>query len=95
MLNDNEYIVYIYIQQDAAESPKLEQYKEYIKYELSQDEPARIQCIFERAIKDNCLSSDIWIQYAKYLVSIFFSSTGRDQSSLCDTPLSVCPSICL
>ena len=24
----------------------------------------------------------------------FVSSTGRDQSSLCDTPLSVCPSVC-
>ena len=25
--------------------------------------------------------------------NIIFSSTGRDQSSLCDTPLSVCPSV--
>ena len=29
----------------------------------------------------------------KFYLKFVFSSTGRDQSSLCDTPLSLCPSV--
>jgi hypothetical protein len=72
------YFVCLFVfSQLTAEGQKLEEYQTYIDYELSQNDPARVQCLFERAVLDNCLLPDIWIQYTKYLVKIFlfFSST--------------------
>ncbi|KAJ8312590.1 hypothetical protein KUTeg_009963 [Tegillarca granosa] len=51
----------------AASPPRLEEYQSYIKYELSEGDPARIQCIYERAIQENCLNSDLWLDYTKFL----------------------------
>ncbi|KAK2145987.1 hypothetical protein LSH36_641g00031 [Paralvinella palmiformis] len=56
--------------EDALENsdpPHLEEYQNYIKYELSKGEPARIQCIYERAIEENCLVPQLWIDYTKYI----------------------------
>ena len=55
--------------QHNATEGKLELYKAYIAFEIKSGDPARIQCIFERAIKDNCLQHDLWISYTNYLVS--------------------------
>eukprot|EP00794_Sanderia_malayensis_P014299 gene14299-15787_t len=51
----------------TAALPKLVEYQEYISFEMKDGDPARIQCVFERAIKDNCLQSDLWQQYTQYL----------------------------
>ncbi|XP_053375966.1 squamous cell carcinoma antigen recognized by T-cells 3-like isoform X2 [Mercenaria mercenaria] len=51
----------------AAEPPRFEEYQEYIKYEEKEGDPARIQCLYERAIQENCLNSSLWLQYTKYL----------------------------
>ena len=53
----------------AAQAPRLEEYQKYVEYELSECDPARIQCLFERALLDNCLVPELWIQYTNYLVS--------------------------
>ena len=53
----------------ASEPPHLEEYKAYIQHELHRGEPARIQCIYERAVQDNCLDQELWTQYTNYLVS--------------------------
>eukprot|EP00111_Clytia_hemisphaerica_P004917 TCONS_00014140-protein len=50
-----------------ATEGKLELYKSYIAFEIKSGDPTRIQCIFERAIKDNCLQHDLWISYTNYL----------------------------
>ena len=50
---------------------KMEAYYKYIEYELSQDDPARIRCIYERAITFGCLDAELWLQYTRYLVSSF------------------------
>ncbi|EDO42838.1 predicted protein, partial [Nematostella vectensis] len=47
----------------------LEAYKNYLKYEVQKGEPVRIVCLYERALKDNCLYSDLWMEYTTYLVS--------------------------
>ncbi len=47
-------------------------YQSYISHEMAEKEPARIQCIYERAIQDNCLAAELWIQYTKYLVISLF-----------------------
>ncbi|XP_062501292.1 squamous cell carcinoma antigen recognized by T-cells 3-like [Corticium candelabrum] len=50
-----------------AESPRLEQYKEYIQFEMSAADPARIQCIYERALAENCLHASLWMDYTHFL----------------------------
>ncbi|XP_033747614.1 squamous cell carcinoma antigen recognized by T-cells 3-like isoform X2 [Pecten maximus] len=52
---------------EASETPRLTEYKTYIDFELKEGNPTRIQCIFERAIQENSLDSDLWLQYTKYL----------------------------
>ncbi|KAK2180910.1 hypothetical protein NP493_420g02015 [Ridgeia piscesae] len=52
---------------ESADPPRLTEYQAYIDYELKQAQPARVQCIYERALQENCLIADLWLQYAKYL----------------------------
>ncbi|XP_048775052.2 squamous cell carcinoma antigen recognized by T-cells 3-like [Ostrea edulis] len=51
----------------AAESPRLDAYLSYIDYEMTHDDPARIHNLFERALQENCLNSELWLKYARYL----------------------------
>ncbi|KAK7087738.1 hypothetical protein V1264_021749 [Littorina saxatilis] len=51
----------------AAEAPRLAEYQKYLEFEMSEGDPARIQCLFERALLENCLVPELWIQYTKYL----------------------------
>ena len=56
-----------------VEQDKLESYKTYLKREMEKnDDPSRVQCLFERAITDHCLKVDVWLRYGKYLVSLSF-----------------------
>ena len=56
-----------------VEQDKLESYKTYLKREMERnDDPSRVQCLFERAITDHCLKVDVWLRYGKYLVSLSF-----------------------
>lgn len=50
----------------VSEFPHLEQYFRYIEYEELKGTPQRVQCIYERAIVDNCLVSDLWVKYTRY-----------------------------
>lgn len=36
---------------------------------MRQGEPVRVQNVCERAIVENCLKDDLWLDYAKYMVS--------------------------
>uniref|UniRef100_A0A670ZRT9 Spliceosome associated factor 3, U4/U6 recycling protein n=1 Tax=Pseudonaja textilis TaxID=8673 RepID=A0A670ZRT9_PSETE len=51
----------------VAEAPKLAEYEAYIDFEMKIGDPARIQLIFERALKENCLEPDLWTRYTQYL----------------------------
>lgn len=68
------------ILQTAAEPPRLDAYLSYIDYEMTHDDPARIQNIFERALQENCLNSELWLKYAKYLVSSKFNFKSEGHS---------------
>ena len=50
-----------------AESPRFEEYKKYIEFEVSAGDPARIQFVYERAIAENCLQPALWMDYTQYL----------------------------
>ncbi|XP_046840830.1 squamous cell carcinoma antigen recognized by T-cells 3-like [Xenia sp. Carnegie-2017] len=51
----------------SAESPKLTEYREYIAFEMKENDLARVQCLYERAMLENCLNSEFWIEYTNYL----------------------------
>lgn len=51
----------------SAADTKLEEYRSYIAYEVKGDDPARVQCLYERAIVDNCLNSEFWCEYTNYM----------------------------
>ncbi|KAI8499732.1 Squamous cell carcinoma antigen recognized by T-cells 3 [Branchiostoma belcheri] len=51
----------------SAAAPRLQEYLSYIDYELAEDEPTRIQCIFERALQENPLVVELWTKYTHYL----------------------------
>lgn len=54
--------------QGSAQPPKTTEFKSYLEYELTKGDPARIQCLYERAMKENCLVGDMWTDYTSYLV---------------------------
>jgi len=54
---------------ENAKAPKLTEFLAYIEHEKLSKDPARVQCIYERAICENCLYPPLWEQYIKYLMS--------------------------
>ncbi|XP_042509055.1 squamous cell carcinoma antigen recognized by T-cells 3 isoform X2 [Macadamia integrifolia] len=53
--------------QDASDMEKLQHYMTYLKFEQSCGDPARIQILYERAITEFPLSSDLWLDYTRFL----------------------------
>ncbi|XP_028400531.1 squamous cell carcinoma antigen recognized by T-cells 3-like isoform X2 [Dendronephthya gigantea] len=51
----------------SATSPKLDEYRSYIAFEMKGGDLARVQCLYERAIVDNCLNYEFWIEYTSYM----------------------------
>lgn len=41
--------------------------QDYLKFEKSSGDPARVQILYERAITDFPVSSDLWLDYTRYL----------------------------
>ncbi|GBN63258.1 Squamous cell carcinoma antigen recognized by T-cells 3 [Araneus ventricosus] len=50
-----------------SEPPHYEEYKKYIQFEKDGGEPIRVQNIYERALIENCLKEELWLDYAKYM----------------------------
>ncbi|XP_041010995.1 squamous cell carcinoma antigen recognized by T-cells 3-like isoform X2 [Juglans microcarpa x Juglans regia] len=59
------------LRQDMSESEKLQQYMIYLEFERSCGDPARVQVLYERAIADFPISSDLWLDYTRYLDKTF------------------------
>ncbi|KAF5449935.1 hypothetical protein F2P56_030331 [Juglans regia] len=59
------------LRQDMSESEKLQQYMIYLEFERSSGDPARVQVLYERAIADFPISSDLWLDYTRYLDKTF------------------------
>lgn len=72
----------------SAQTPKTTEFKSYLAYELKKGDPARIQCLYERAMKENCLVGDMWTEYTSYLVrkenALTISNLGQKVISPCD-----------
>ena len=59
----------------ADDVTSLDAHKTYLTHELRRRDdadPARVTCLFERAITRHCLVPDLWERYGKYMVSYGF-----------------------
>ncbi|CAO2200197.1 unnamed protein product [Urochloa humidicola] len=51
----------------ASEADKLQEFLKYLKFEESSGDPARVQVLYERAVSELPVASDLWIGYTSYL----------------------------
>ncbi|TVU43694.1 hypothetical protein EJB05_10182 [Eragrostis curvula] len=51
----------------ASEADKLQEFLAYLKFEESKGDPARVQILYERAVSELPVSSDLWVEYTSYL----------------------------
>uniref|UniRef100_A0A2P2M5T0 Suppressor of forked domain-containing protein n=1 Tax=Rhizophora mucronata TaxID=61149 RepID=A0A2P2M5T0_RHIMU len=52
---------------DVSDTEKFQNFMNYLKFEKSEGDPARVQVLNERAITDFPVSSDLWLGYTQYL----------------------------
>ena len=48
---------------------QLEKFREYVALEKEEGEPARVQCLYERAVAEHCLVDVLWEEYLAYMES--------------------------
>ncbi|KAM1226005.1 hypothetical protein PS2_044188 [Malus domestica] len=53
--------------QDMSDSERLQNFMNYLRFEQSSGDPARVQMLYERAITDFPISSYLWLDYTHYL----------------------------
>ncbi|TYI06870.1 hypothetical protein ES332_A10G189200v1 [Gossypium tomentosum] len=53
--------------QGISESERYQHFMGYLDFEKSFGDPARVQSLYERAITDFPVSSDLWLDYTRYL----------------------------
>ncbi|KAL9246096.1 hypothetical protein vseg_019674 [Gypsophila vaccaria] len=52
---------------DVPDSERLSLFKRYMKFEESAGDPARVQILYERAIAEFPIASDLWLDYTRYV----------------------------
>ncbi|CAA6660241.1 unnamed protein product [Spirodela intermedia] len=52
---------------NSADSDRIQHFTSYIKFEDSSGHPARVQTLYERAISEFPISSDLWMEYTSYM----------------------------
>ncbi|CAG7887499.1 squamous cell carcinoma antigen recognized by T-cells 3 [Brassica rapa] len=52
---------------DLSDTEKFQHLMSYIKFEQTSGDPTRVQAIYERAVAEFPVSSDLWIDYTSYL----------------------------
>lgn len=64
---------------DASDSERLQEFMNYLNFEQSSGDPARVQILYERAITQFPISADLWLDYTCYLdKTIKTSSVVKD-----------------
>ena len=59
---------------------QLEKFRQYVALEKEEGEPARVQCLYERAVAEHCLVDVLWEEYLAYMESTIKVGLG---SSCC------------
>jgi hypothetical protein len=57
-------------QLSSDDASKADHYRAYLQHEISGNDPARVQCLYERAVADLCLDASLWLEYIEYLDSV-------------------------
>lgn len=52
---------------DLPDSERISVFKRYLKFEESAGDPARVQILYERAITEFPITSDLWLDYTRYM----------------------------
>uniref|UniRef100_A0A803N661 RRM domain-containing protein n=1 Tax=Chenopodium quinoa TaxID=63459 RepID=A0A803N661_CHEQI len=52
---------------DVPDTERIPLFKKYLKFEETAGDPARVQILYERLITEFPISSDLWIDYTRYL----------------------------
>ncbi|KAJ8755674.1 hypothetical protein K2173_022269 [Erythroxylum novogranatense] len=52
---------------DASDVEKFQNFMNYLKFEKSVGDPTRVQVLYERAITEFPVSTDLWLDYTQYL----------------------------
>ncbi|KAL2477653.1 embryo defective [Forsythia ovata] len=74
MLNDRAPFEEKITKKDVDDSKKLQEFMTYLKFEQSSGDPARVNILYERAITEFPISSDLWLDYTRYLDKTFKTS---------------------
>ncbi|KDP40896.1 hypothetical protein JCGZ_24895 [Jatropha curcas] len=53
--------------QNISDTDKFQSFMNYLNFEKSAGDPARVQVLYERAITEFPISSDLWLDYTRYL----------------------------
>lgn len=59
----------VFFQLSSDDVSRADHYRTYLQHEISGDDPARVQCLYERAVSDVCLDASLWLEYVEYLDS--------------------------
>jgi len=59
----------VFFQLSSDDVSRADHYRTYLQHEISGDDPARVQCLFERAVSEVCLDASLWLEYVEYLDS--------------------------
>ena len=55
---------------------QLEKFRQYVALEKEEGEPARVKCLYERAVAEHCLVDVLWEEYLAYTESTFKVGLG-------------------
>ncbi|KAJ9687747.1 hypothetical protein PVL29_016282 [Vitis rotundifolia] len=55
------------VRQDISDSERHQQFLNYLNFEQSSGDPARVQILYERAVTEFPVSRDLWLDYTHYL----------------------------
>ncbi|XP_071729799.1 uncharacterized protein [Rutidosis leptorrhynchoides] len=67
------------VKSDVPDTERLQSFMAYLKFEQSSGDPSRVKSLYERAITEFPISSDLWIDYTNYLnMNLKTDKTLRD-----------------
>lgn len=64
------------ISMQTAPAEKLQSFMNYVKFEQSSGDPARVRILYERAVTEFPVSSDLWLDYTRYMDDVLKVAKG-------------------
>ncbi|KAL1222530.1 Pre-mRNA-processing factor 39-1 [Cardamine amara subsp. amara] len=74
---------------DVSDIEMFQEFMNYIKFEKASGDPTRVQAIYERAVAEYPVSSDLWVDYTVYLDKTL--KVGKAITHACSRATRSCP----